>query len=121
MTITFQTDNDLIVYALEKILSYAREYQYIFLAENVWWISSIIGLQERLVIHIDTLKASEVQNREQSNIDCTNHFIHSDRVVNIQDSNSSYIDSESESVRTTKSEIHNEVIENCEAFLEQCQ
>ena len=56
MTITFQNNNDVIDYALEKILSYARNNQYIFLARSVWWISSIIRLQQGLIIHIDNLK-----------------------------------------------------------------
>jgi hypothetical protein len=41
---------------LEKIISYARDNQYIFLAQSVWCISSIIGLQEGLVIFIDNLE-----------------------------------------------------------------
>jgi hypothetical protein len=57
MTITFESDKDVIVYALEKIISYARNNQYIFLAQSIWWISSTIGLQEGLVIYIDNLKA----------------------------------------------------------------
>ena len=56
MTITFENDNDVIVYALEKIISYTRNNQYIFLAQIVWWISCIIGLQQGLIIHIDNLK-----------------------------------------------------------------
>jgi len=53
MTITFENDNDVIVYALEMIISYARKNQYIFVAQSVWWIASIIGLTEGLVIYID--------------------------------------------------------------------
>jgi hypothetical protein len=65
MIITFQNDNDVIVYALEKIISYARNNQYIFLAQSVWWISSIIGLHEGLVIHINNLrKRSIIANPE---------------------------------------------------------
>jgi len=56
MTISFENDNDIIVYALEKIISYARELQYIFLAQSVWWISSIIRLQQGLVVYINNLK-----------------------------------------------------------------
>jgi hypothetical protein len=56
MTITFANDNDMIVYALEKISSYTRDTQNMFLAESVWWIGSIIGLQQGLVIDIDNLK-----------------------------------------------------------------
>jgi len=59
MMITFQNDNDDIVYALEKIISYARENQYIFLSQSIWWIASIIGLQQGLVIHIDDLESRE--------------------------------------------------------------
>jgi len=53
MTITFENDNNVIVYALGKIISYARNNQFIFLAQSVWWISSIIGLQQGLIIRID--------------------------------------------------------------------
>jgi hypothetical protein len=56
MTISFENDNDIIVYSLEKIISYAKDNQYIFLAQSVWWISSIIGLQQGLIVHIDNLK-----------------------------------------------------------------
>jgi hypothetical protein len=56
MTITFANDNDMIVYALEKISSYTRDTQNMFLAESVWWIASIIGLQQGLVIDSDNLK-----------------------------------------------------------------
>jgi hypothetical protein len=56
MTVTFENDPDIIVYALEKIISYARNNQYIFQAQSIWWISSIIRLQQELIIHIDNLK-----------------------------------------------------------------
>jgi hypothetical protein len=56
MTITFPSDNDVIVYALEKIISYARANQYIIVAQCIWWIVTIIGLQQGLIIHIDNLK-----------------------------------------------------------------
>jgi len=56
MTITFENDPDVIVYALEKIRSYARVNQYIFLVQSIWWIWPIICLQQRLVNHIDSLK-----------------------------------------------------------------
>jgi len=53
MTITFDNDNDVIVYILKKIISYAEDTQYIFLAQSVWWISSMIGVQQGLIVHID--------------------------------------------------------------------
>jgi len=56
MTITFENENDIIVYALEKIICYARDNRYIFVAQSIWWIASIIGLSEGLAAHIDNLR-----------------------------------------------------------------
>ena len=56
MTITFDNDNDVIVYALKKVSSFTRNNHYIFRAQSVWLISSLIGLQQGLAIHIDNLK-----------------------------------------------------------------
>jgi len=56
MPITFENDNDVIVYALGKVISYARDNQFIFLAQIIWWISSIIGLQQGLVDYMDNLR-----------------------------------------------------------------
>jgi len=56
MMITFDNDNNVIIYALKKIISFARNNHYIFLALSIWWISSLIGLQQGLAIHINDLK-----------------------------------------------------------------
>jgi len=55
MPTTFENDSDLIVYALEKIISFARNIQYLFVANCVWWIAGIIGLDDDLRIHINNL------------------------------------------------------------------
>jgi hypothetical protein len=70
MTITFENDNDVIAYALEKVISYARKNQQIFVAQCVWWLASIIGLEQGLIIHIDNLRKSETAatSREYSGI-----------------------------------------------------
>jgi len=57
MTITFENDNDVIVYALEKVISYARNTQQIFVAQCVWWLASIIGLEQGLTSFIDNLQS----------------------------------------------------------------
>jgi hypothetical protein len=57
MTITFENDNDVIVYALEKVISYARRTQQIFVAQCVWWLASIIGLEQGLANFIDTIQS----------------------------------------------------------------
>ena len=53
MTITFENDNDVIVYTLEKVISYARRTQQIFVAQCVWWLASVIGLDQSLTTFID--------------------------------------------------------------------
>jgi hypothetical protein len=127
MTITLKSDKDVIIYALEKIIFYARNNQYIFLAQSVWWISSIIGLQDELVIHIDNLKAlSEVRpelpirqpspaesEKLKSGSHTPSQYIHPERVERIQTSDGDYIDSSEESDSTTETDIHNEIINNC--------
>jgi len=56
MTLTFENNKDVIVYALERIISHARKHQYIFVAQSIWWIASVIGLTEGLAMHIDNLR-----------------------------------------------------------------
>jgi hypothetical protein len=57
MPITFENDNDVIVYGLDKVISYAKAYQQIIVAQCIWWLASIIKLEQELVIHIDNLHA----------------------------------------------------------------
>jgi hypothetical protein len=133
MTITFQNDNDAIVFALEIIITFARNNQHIILAQSIWWISSIIRLQPELIRHLNHLRASsEFRSKSSiqqtsladskglaSNNDFSNQHIHPDRVEGVQASYDDYLDSEVESVNTTESEIHNEATGNCKTFFEQ--
>jgi hypothetical protein len=57
MTITFENDNDVIVYALEKVISYSRRTQQIFVAQWVWWLASTIGLEQGLINYIDNIQS----------------------------------------------------------------
>jgi hypothetical protein len=57
MTITFENNNDVIVYALEKIIAYARRPQLICVAQCVWWLASVIGLEQGLVTYIDNIQS----------------------------------------------------------------
>jgi hypothetical protein len=59
MTLTFESDYDVIIYALEKIISFARVTQYIFVANCVWWIAEVIGLDNGLIKYIDDIGAKE--------------------------------------------------------------
>jgi hypothetical protein len=55
VTITFENDNDVIIYDLEMVIAFGRTIQQIFLAQCVWWIASVVGLKQRLVSDIDNL------------------------------------------------------------------
>jgi hypothetical protein len=57
MTVTLENDNDVIIYALEKVIAYARRTQQIFVAQCVWWLASIIGLEQELAIFIDNIQS----------------------------------------------------------------
>jgi hypothetical protein len=59
MTITFEMDADVIVYALKKMISFARENQYLFVANCAWWIAGITGLDSGLTIFIDNLETQK--------------------------------------------------------------
>jgi hypothetical protein len=56
MTITFEKDNDVIVYTLEKVISHARNTQQIFVALCIWWLASVIGLERGLVSYINNIQ-----------------------------------------------------------------
>jgi hypothetical protein len=64
MTITFENDHNVIVYGLERVISYARRTQQIFVAQCDWWIASIISLEENLVTHIDKLHGRTIVRKE---------------------------------------------------------
>jgi hypothetical protein len=57
MTITFENDNTVIVYTLEKVIAHARRTQQIFMAQCVWWLASIIGLDQGFVSYIDNIQS----------------------------------------------------------------
>jgi hypothetical protein len=57
MTVTFENDNEVILYALEKVISHARRNQQIFVAQCVWWLASVIGLEKGLINYIDNLQS----------------------------------------------------------------
>jgi hypothetical protein len=65
MTITFENDNDVIVYSRQRVISNARSTQQIFVAQCVCWIASLIGLEESLVTHIDKLHRLTIVREEQ--------------------------------------------------------
>ena len=87
MTITFEHDNNVIWFALKKITSHAKDNQYMFMAQYIWWLVSIIGLQEGVIIHINNLRtrseAYEVPSAQYS--DCGN--IHHDRADQVNSPN----------------------------------
>jgi len=68
MTISFKNKNDVVVYSLERIISYARQHQYLSMAQSVWWLASTIGVEQGLITHINNHRNWEiVAVREVSN------------------------------------------------------
>jgi hypothetical protein len=55
MSLSFVNDNEVIVYVAEKILSYRQWYQILLAADCVWWLGTLIGLEQGLIIHIENL------------------------------------------------------------------
>jgi hypothetical protein len=67
MTITFNNDNNVIVYAFRKVIAYARRTHQIFVAQCVWWLASIIGLERGLINHFDNIQSrAEVATAEEA-------------------------------------------------------
>jgi len=65
MTFTFENNNDIIIYALEKIIDYAKNIRYILVVQSVWWIASIIGREKDLATFIYMLyESSEAPVKE---------------------------------------------------------
>jgi hypothetical protein len=79
MTVTFENDQDVIIYALEKVINYARRTQQIFVAQCVWWLASIIGLEQGLINYIDNLKKREYSAPLEERSD----IVHPDRTRQI--------------------------------------
>ena len=110
MTINFEKNNDVIVYVLETIISYARYNQYIFVAQSVWWLAYSIVLQEGLVTYIDKL-------RLQSEIYHTTR-----KPISDQDNQSCYdkqdaSKSKTELQSTSKDFLNDRILEKSEEFL----
>jgi hypothetical protein len=70
MTITFQNKNNVIVFSPEKVISDARNNQQIFVAPCVWWLASILGLEQGLVNDIGNVQSRvEVTATSEENPD----------------------------------------------------
>jgi hypothetical protein len=65
MTLTFANENDVIVFALEKIIQFAKNHQYLFVANCVWWIAGVIGLESGLITFIDNLELRNLAYRSR--------------------------------------------------------
>jgi len=57
MTITLEDDANVIIFAFEKLISFARENQYLFVVCCILWIAGVIWLDSGLTIHIDILES----------------------------------------------------------------
>jgi len=120
MTINFENDNDVIVYALEKIISYARDNQYIFLAQSIWWISLIIGLQSGLVIHINNIRerSNHSTNQQGKEVSATPRDIQGDSRSQNKTKQSCIAESSSDIEGYDRQE---KILQDCETFIKKSQ
>jgi len=129
MTINFENDDNVIVYTLEKVISYARDNQYIFVAQCVWWLASIIGIKEWLVTHIDKLWVWSKLDCAPGIVNSDSTIIHPDRLRQIEKQNSDpdnqiYYDNRESSGSETglrsmfEDSLHHRILENCEEYLQ---
>ena len=121
MTITFKNNNDVLIYAFKKIIAYTRNNQYIFVAECVWWIASIIGLQEGLVTHINNLRIRLEAYRKPSSTYSDTGNIHPDRVRQLQENqrgseSQGWSLPESERTSTSEDNLQDQVLWHCEEY-----
>jgi hypothetical protein len=105
MTVTFENDNDVIVYALEKVISYARRTQQIIVAQCVWWVAAIIGLEEALVNHVDKLHGQTTVREEHTTMEVSNPVIQI--TLEFQDSG----------VQESKEDHQDKILKECEKYL----
>jgi hypothetical protein len=107
MTITFENDNDVIVYALEMVISYTRRTQHLFIVQCIWWLVSIIGLEQELINHIDNLHGRMVISKE--------HHLEGDNNPATQDS--SVV--QDLTPKGTEENHQDSVLKECEEFLKE--
>jgi hypothetical protein len=133
MTITFENNNNGIVYGLENIVSYTRSNQYIFLAQSIWWKSSIIGLPQGWIIHIVNLMArANISKQEFSSTSQDNpqpvggithtEFWHAENASRIRRDSETDTDHEGTSLSrsdTSEDRIQNPILDYCKLFLRQ--
>ena len=97
--------------------------------QSVWWIASIIGLQQGLVTYIDNLRKRSEAYLAPSLNQCDRDNIHPDSICRIQkpipdlDSpnyGSSWDSSEfeSEQLNTSDDALHDQILDHCEKFVQ---
>jgi hypothetical protein len=81
MTITFENNNNIIVYALERIISYTRRTQQVFVPQCVWWPVSIIRSEHGLINHTDNLHGRTFISTELHSEGVGNHTVPDSSII----------------------------------------
>jgi len=120
MTLTCENDNHVIVYTLELIIFFARNNQYILVAQCIWLVSSIIGLQQGRVIRINNLKFRIEKSKQLPDPVETDIFnLHLDRVIRIESAAEGSSESQADKADFLENDTHDRISENCEVYLQQ--
>jgi predicted solute-binding protein len=119
-TITFENDNDHIVYVLDNIISFARNHQYFFVAAWVWWLSSIIGLQNGLIKYFDNLELTTEQFKQLPiPIGIEKRPSHPDGATQIETTIEDSSESAVKEPETLEGNTEEIILDDCEEFLRQ--
>jgi hypothetical protein len=116
MTVTFENQNDIIVYTPEKIICYATCNHNVIVALCIWWCAVIVGLQEWLIIHTNILRIQREVSHIPSTTNLTLATVHSNRVYHmlgpkLSDCNTSDLEEHSQDY----------IVKNCNEFLLELQ
>jgi len=66
MTITFETEADILLWAFAKFITTFHYKQYLFAAKGVWWLATMIALEPALVYLIDNQRFPSERRLEES-------------------------------------------------------
>jgi len=69
MSINFENNNDILVYALAQVIAYPGRTEQIVVARCTWWLASVWGLEEGLIVNIANLAGRNLETLRQDQTD----------------------------------------------------
>jgi hypothetical protein len=79
MPITSANENVVIISALDQFMSHPRRNQYLFRAQCVLWLMTILSLEQGLKVHIDILQSQTALHTTDTRVHPVTYTIPDDR------------------------------------------